>query len=135
MKTKECVILRGVPGCGKSTLAEILIGEVGKRFEADDYCYNKEGVYEFVPANIKANHQNCYDDFVGAIDDGVSPVVVSNTSTELWQYKRYMEYAANAGYKVTVTVVENYHGGKSIHNVPEETLDNMREKLTKSITL
>ena len=42
--------------------------------------------------------------------------------------KPYYELAEKYGYAVFSLIVENRHGGKNVHNVPEETLEKMRNR-------
>jgi hypothetical protein len=47
---------------------------------------------------------------------------VETVSNELLEvYKKY-------GYTVFTLVVENRHGGKNIHNVPEEIIEKMKQR-------
>ena len=55
-------------------------------------------------------------------------IVVSNTFTQEWEMQSYMDLAKKYGYRVTTLIIENRHGGSNIHNVPEETLDRMRQR-------
>jgi hypothetical protein len=59
---------------------------------------------------------------------GVERVIVANTSITARAMKPYFDMAEMFGYKVFSIVVENHHGNASIHNVQDETLDNMRSK-------
>jgi hypothetical protein len=42
----------------------------------------------------------------------------------------YYDLAKRYGYKVTSVIVENRHGGESIHSVPDATLGNMRNRFS-----
>ena len=42
----------------------------------------------------------------------------------------YFKMAEKMGVEVTVLVVENYHGGKSVHDVPQQTMDAMEKRFT-----
>ena len=51
---KELILLRGVPGCGKSTLAKLLVGDKDYcHKEADMYFIDGKGNYNFDPSKIK----------------------------------------------------------------------------------
>lgn len=52
-------------------------------------------------------------------------IVVANTFTQEWEMNPYIELAKKYGYKVISLVVENRHGNKNIHNVPDETIQKM----------
>ena len=56
---------------------------------------------------------------------GDSRIAVSNTFTQEWEMKPYVELAEKYGYTVFTIIVENRHGGVNTHNVPEETLNAM----------
>ena len=55
-------------------------------------------------------------------------IVVSNTSTTEKEMQPYIDLAKKYDYKVTSLIVENRHGGKSIHSVPEETIEKMKQR-------
>jgi hypothetical protein len=40
----------------------------------------------------------------------------------------YYKLAEQYGYKVVSLIVENRHGNKNIHNVPDETLEKMESR-------
>jgi hypothetical protein len=62
-------------------------------------------------------------------------VVVSNTLTSEKELKPYIELAEKYGYQIVSLIVENRHGNKSIHDVPDETLERMEVRLKGSIKL
>lgn len=125
MKTKELYLLRGIPGAGKSTLAKSL---GGKHVEADMFHINKEGVYYWRPENVKKAHEWCQTIVGGWMSDSEEKIVVSNTFTQEWEMKPYLEWAGDFGYKVFSLIVENRHGGVNCHNVPEENLKKMKDR-------
>jgi hypothetical protein len=47
----------------------------------------------------------------------------------------YIELAQKYGYQIISLIVENRHGNKSVHDVPDETLDRMEVRLKGSIKL
>ena len=55
-------------------------------------------------------------------------IVVSNTFTQEWEMDVYFKLAEKYGYKVFVTIVENRHGGKNQHGVPDDKLELMRNR-------
>ena len=73
------VIVRGIPGSGKSTVArKLATGSNWQHFEADMYFYDKEGNYNFDINKLGAAHHWCERKVATALQDGWS-VVVSNT--------------------------------------------------------
>jgi hypothetical protein len=47
--------------------------------------------------------------------------------------KPYYDLAKEYGYMVFSIVVENRHGGKNVHNVPDEAIDKMRKRFEFSL--
>jgi len=126
---KELFLLRGLPGSGKSTLAAQLGGSL---VEADRY-FMDYGDYKFDASKLKDAHAWCRDQVkkwmeVDNAGYDVDRIVVSNTFTQEWEMKPYYELAEKYGYRVHSIVVENRHGGKNIHNVPDEAIDKMRKR-------
>jgi predicted kinase len=66
---------------------------------------------------------------------GHERVIVSNTFTTEEQMQPYLDLAKEYKYRVVSLIIENRHSGKSIHDVPEETLIQMESKLRNSIKL
>jgi hypothetical protein len=92
------------------------------------YFIDKDGNYNFNPSKIKDAHQWCQEemDFLMRLDH--SKVVVSNTFTQEWEMEPYFKLAEKYGYTVFTIVVENRHGGKNTHGVPDEKLDLMKNR-------
>ena len=65
----------------------------------------------------------------------VEKIVVNNTFTSERELQPYLDLARQFGYKVFSVVVENRHGGTNTHNVPEATLEKMRNRLIENIKL
>lgn len=121
---KELFLLRGLPGSGKSTLAKTLGGE---HIEADMF-FMKDGEYNFEPTKIKYAHSWCNDVVETWMDDSVERIIVSNTFTQKWEMDFYYKLAETYGYRVYSLIVENRHGGVNEHGVPDEKLEQMRNR-------
>jgi len=113
-------MIRGLPGSGKSTLAMKLCGR--DFHEADQYFMGPEG-YQFNPAKLKEAHEACRKAVEADMNFGLPVVGVSNTFTQEWELKPYLELAAKYGYKVFVINCENDFG--NVHNVPQESIERM----------
>ena len=132
---KNLYIVRGLPGSGKSTLALSLVGHDFLVCEADKYFVDKEtGEYRFDAKLIKNAHEWCrsmvetYMKDNQANDQFYTRIAVSNTFTMEWEMEPYLELAKAYGYRVFSIIVENRHGGKDIHNVPQAALDAMEKR-------
>lgn len=124
-------LIRGLPGSGKSTLATQMLdcGMVDYRFEADLYFINEAGEYHFDPTKIKEAHKVCQDATRHTLGEGKN-VAVANTFTQRWEMKPYLDMAEEFGPGVTIVTVEGDYG--SIHNVPEEAIERMRNRWEKA---
>ena len=126
---KNLYLLRGVPGAGKSTLAK----QLGcTHFETDSF-FMVDGEYKFDPSKLKDAHKWCQDEVHGAMILNIttgehSDIVVSNTFTQDWEMEPYVELANSWGYRVFSIIVENRHGGVNKHGVPEEKLEQMKNR-------
>lgn len=127
--TKELFLLRGLPGSGKTTLANQLGGSL---VEADRY-FMEYGEYKFDASKLKEAHAWCREQVQNWMETNgrgfdVPRIVVSNTFTQEWEMKPYYDLAKEHGYMVFSLIVENRHGGKNVHNVPEDKIEQMRKR-------
>lgn len=122
---KILYVVRGTPGSGKSTLAKQLTANV---FEADHYFYDNDGNYNFVPSEIKEAHKECQEFVKHAMTSGIKKIAVSNTFTQEWEMEPYFELAKEHGYMVFSIIVENRHGNTNQHGVPEDKIEQMKNR-------
>jgi predicted kinase len=131
---KNLILLRGLPGSGKSTFAKTMWSEYVV-CEADDYFVDEEtGEYKFNARDLPKAHNWCKfrvetfmkDNQVN--DQFYENIVVSNTFTQEWEMKPYIDLANQYGYTIFTIIVENRHGNSSVHNVPEETMKKMKDR-------
>ncbi len=130
---KTLIILRGLPGSGKSSFANYMFSN--NIFEADKYFYDEDGNYNFDATKLHAAHKWCQSQVEDAMEYNFesnghyfSEIVVSNTSTTEKELEPYLKLAEKYDYKVVSLIVENRHGNKSVHNVPNETMEKMRNR-------
>jgi predicted kinase len=136
---KVLILLRGVPGCGKSTVAE----ELAKGYTtvegniiccADDY-HMVDGEYRWKAENQGYAHKECQKKCETLMKIEATRIIVANTNTTVKEMKSYVDMAETYGYMVLSLVVENRHGGKDSHNVPEASLEIMENRLKESLKL
>lgn len=124
---KELVILRGLPGSGKSTFAHLLTtGRNAVIIENDQYMY-EDGVYIWKTSKMKGAIKDTNEKLYRALKTGVELIVISNVNVRLSDFNRYIEMGKNDGYKITSLIVENRADTKSKHGVCKETLNSMEE--------
>ena len=166
----DLIILRGVSGAGKNTVADVIAAgrdkfhpipvfstddyfmvtktvdlgnkpncDCQERFDDDDYgdsardyrCCGIQTVktYEFDPSKLPLYHTLCQSDVEEAMQDwNVNTIVVANTFTQKWEMDPYFKLAEKYEYNVHTIIVENRHGSKSVHNVPDHALTRMKER-------
>lgn len=125
MSNKNLFIIRGLPSAGKSTAAALITQNVAS---ANDYFTDNEGNYVFDPDKLADAHQYCRDKVLNWMECGVSLIAADNTFTREWEFEEYLSLAEEFGYMAHVIVVEKYHDGKDIHNVPDWKLEQMVER-------
>jgi predicted kinase len=123
------ILIRGLPGAGKSQLAETLAEGRFPVFSVDSYFTDPvSGVYEF---RFKDNHlaySECARNTENALHEGIRKVFVDNTFTMEWELEPYFEMAARYNYRVFVITVENRHRGRNTHGISEEQIQKMASK-------
>lgn len=127
----NCIILRGLPGSGKSRRAYALAGAVAS---ADDYFTDIYGKYTFDRSKLHLAHQFCFDRFKQFVDQRYESVAVDNTNTTRKEYQRYVDYATEKGYDIQIVTVETdltdeQLAKRNVHGVPVETIRRMRERM------
>lgn len=118
-------LVRGLPGSGKSTFVENTIS-VGYElhYEADMY-FMKNGVYQFDAERLRDAYRWCQESVFVALNCGKS-VWVSNTFTTLSEMRSYMRMAEDCNAQLHVFRCAGNYG--SVHNVPPETMEKMRNR-------
>ena len=123
---KTLYLLRGLPGAGKTTLASKL---ADKCVCADDY----EGLYAnetFHPELLGQAHKWCQNICSYYMDAEAPEIAIHNTLTTEMELMPYMKMANEHDYKVVSLIVENRHCSESVHSVPEQTIENMRNRFS-----
>jgi predicted kinase len=130
---KKLYIVRGLPGSGKSTFAEALVGSDFLVCEADKY-FIVDGEYKFDGTKIKQAHEWCRNRVETYMKDSLvndqfyREIAVSNTFTQEWEMESYYKLAEQYGYMVFSIIVENRHGGVNEHGVPADKLEQMKNR-------
>jgi len=127
---KSLILIRGLPGSGKSSLAQVL-SEGGKYpvYCVDDFFTDKNsGKYHF---DHKLNHlaySKCVENTRKSMEAKSEKILVDNTFTMDWEMEPYENLAREYEYRVYVVTVENRHGGRNIHGISDEMLERMASK-------
>ncbi len=120
--TAPLLLIRGLPGSGKSTLARSVSVKARWPIHLEaDMAHMERGEYIYKPEQAAAAHRWCLETTKYFLHSG-HQVVVSNTFVTLEEIRPYMEL----GFDVAVEEMKLVWG--SIHNVPDEVMDNMRKR-------
>lgn len=130
------LIMRGLPGSGKSSLAKALLPDecTYGRCSADDY-FMVRGQYCFNSTLLPNAHAACFRKFMGELK-GLTPfIIVDNTNIKKSWYSRYVLEAKKAGYLVATVTVEEWNprvlSKRNKHKVPLSTLIEMAKSFER----
>ena len=116
-------IVRGIPGSGKTSFVKEAKIEC-IHLEADMLCVRGDE-YLWEPSQVRHNHDTLHKIAALVMDRGAD-LVISNTFTQKWEFRDYIDYAQNRNYEVGVIRMtgefENSHG------VPQDIVDKMRKR-------
>ena len=126
-------LVRGLPGSGKTSFASAIWNEYAV-CEADKFFYDKEGNYNFDPSKLKEAHTWCKNQVETRMIDHQNnqqyypEIAVSNTFTQEWEMEDYFKLAEKYGYKTVSLIIENRHGGKNVHGVPDDKIEIIKNR-------
>ena len=134
---KTVIILRGVPGAGKSVIAEHLCSNTGTAMVcADDFFTHQDGSYHFDLKLLGRAHADCQYRFTLFLhSENIDTIIVANTNTLPAQWEFYENAAKEVGARVIFLVVENRHNGTDSHLLPEETLVRKEDEIRNNLKL
>eukprot|EP00981_Chlorochromonas_danica_P015728 scaffold14367_cov250-Ochromonas_danica.AAC.24 len=96
------LILRGLPGTGKSSLGKKIAEAFnGVQFESDKN-FTIAGDYHFDPTLCGLSHELTQAEARQAMAHHLPLVVISNTATRHWEYQVYVEAGRQFGYTIVI---------------------------------
>jgi predicted kinase len=128
-KSQNIILLRGLPGSGKTTFADLL-SENGKYpvYSVDHYFTDEAGNYKFNHLENHLAYDECIRNTITAVQSGIEKIIVDNTFTIEWEMEPYFKIASENGCRIFVLTVENRHGSTNVHGISEEQIRKMEEK-------
>ena len=102
---QELIVMRGVPGAGKSTKAKSLVGN-GSIHSTDDLIEKAGDYNEFFASMVASKnfaplsrmHSQNLKDAIASMKNGITPVIIDNTNIKQNDSKEYVLAALNLGF-------------------------------------
>ncbi|XP_055981555.1 NEDD4-binding protein 2 [Sorex fumeus] len=137
------VLLRGLPGSGKSVLARTLQEDNpnGVILSTDDYFFIN-GQYQFDVKYLGEAHEWNQNRAKEAFEKKVSPIIIDNTNLQAWEMKPYVALSQKFKYKVLFREPDTWWKFKpkelarrNIHGVSKEKISRMLEHYQRFVSV
>ena len=137
------LVMRGVPGSGKSSLVQQMVDGVpdgsAAVCSADHFFIDPtSGRYSFDFTQLKAAHAWCKERFTQALEIATPLVVLDNTCIRHWEYASYEKAALEAGYALFIVELRSIGrdhaelalalGSRNAHGVPVAKIEEMLKR-------
>lgn len=135
---KKLILMRGLPGSGKSSLAQSLDGLV---LSTDDF-FTKKGVYKFNIRAVGIAHGWNQKRAQKAMESGEELVIIDNTNIQAKEMKPYARMAKEFGYEIEIMEANTPHqfdvdklAQYNKHNVPKDKIQEMMDKYEHGVSV
>lgn len=140
---KKLVVMRGVPGSGKSTAARLMasLSSSAKVYSTDDF-FIRDGKYIFHHGAL--GHAHCWNSLrcLVAMVEGCELLVHDNTNTQAWEPRLVVYAASLLGYEIEIVEPStpwafdaDECAKKTLHGVPVETIRAMLFRWEHDLTV
>ena len=119
------ILIRGIPGSGKSTFAKQLSKEIpAPMFEADMFFETKDG-YKLDETKLRFAHEFCFNNVKKALENH-KDCIVANTFSRFREIKPYLDLGHE--YNATIMIYRMSGHYQNVHNVPDETVKKIENR-------
>ncbi|KAF7989881.1 hypothetical protein HCN44_008555 [Aphidius gifuensis] len=144
---KVLILVRGLPGSGKTTLSKSIIestigGDSSKYiYSADDYFITTNGTWKYDSSKIADAHATTQKKVLDALKHDITPIIIDNTNLQAWEMRPYATMAVQRGYIIEIIDIDtpwsqnvNELSRKNNHNVPKEKIRTMMNRYEHGLT-
>jgi tRNA uridine 5-carbamoylmethylation protein Kti12 len=134
---KIAVILRGLPGSGKSFCARKLMlkakaaGHTVAHHTTDNF-FMDDGVYRFDGSRLQEAHDQNRAAFAASLNRGIDLVICDNSNSQRWEYIPYLKFAHLRGYTRLIMEMPMISAElayrRNTHGVPLHTIEHMIDR-------
>jgi predicted kinase len=145
---RVCVVLRGLPGSGKSYIAKALVSSTVKSSNPNDHIISADdfflqnGRYQYDVSKLSQAHQFAQQLFCKRASLGYSPLIVDNTNKEYWEMSFYIKVAIQNQYHIEIMMPvtpwswnANRLAQKNKHSVPMDKINFMKDMFETGATV
>lgn len=143
-KTKYIIVMKGLPGSGKSFLAKKILDEATEngltcRIHATDDQFMEGGVYKFSTSKFPAAHNANIKLARASAEEGIEIIVIDNINLTSGEIRPYAEIAKEFDYIVRFMEPKTKWANdieelkkKNVHGVPQESYDRMLKRYQRT---
>lgn len=138
---RAIIVMRGIMGSGKSTVAKWIDNEHGATaIVSADHYFTNDNVYKFDGAKLGAAHQRCkslYMSWISYVQTDVGSIeygrtaVVDNTGLNIRDINAYTDLARDAGIPYEIWSIQPQADlARSVHSIPAHAAQRALTKFT-----
>lgn len=133
MEEKQMILMQGVPGSGKSSIANMLANHINAMVVSNnDFMTDSAGNYVFNPHRLNECIEACQNAAEAHAEAGWN-LIVDNVNAEGFCVDYYMDLAARYNYRVMVIRTSRSSDecfNENIHGVPTNSIISMHSRLS-----
>lgn len=117
------VLVRGLPGSGKSTYSHVNFVSQGFKHLETDMFFIKNGVFKYEPGKYAQAVEWCQRRTIEAVSERLN-IVISNHFLRHWELGFYLQLAEKNNYDVVVHTCYTQYAAKATY--PQRLIDTMQ---------
>lgn len=142
---KIMILLRGLPGSGKTYLATNLLERTFGNVNFDEFIFNTDSYYDKSKTDnleaLQEAHANNQRKTFSKVNKGFSPIIIDSDNLEIWEMKIYCVMGVKFGYIIEILDVATDWAldpkelsRRNVHDVDEKKIDSMLKRYERNVT-